>query len=203
MQHIKVKSKFGKIYNTETGRRIILKDGASFLLVADKEVFAKDDPLNRLFSKDEILDNKHKEIEVRYTKDLKSYYKLFPAGTILDFRFGITSKKSEEEKIYYWFKLQLLEDLYLIKKTTHSQDAPPLLFKCKCEVFREEGGELEFFEPIYAQSLNQALAKTIAYYFANQRTAGGSVYNTIWHKHPDNTLERIRKEVTNLMIEIK
>ena len=59
-------------------------------------------------------------------------------------------------------------------------------------MFKEETHNLDFFEPIYAQSVNEVVSITRQFYFPNQGTPGGSVY-VIVKDRSGHTLEDLRK----------
>jgi hypothetical protein len=85
-------------------------------------------------------------------------------GDVLYFQIsaGTVHTNGRKEKIVSWFEVELLEDLYLTRKTRTGEGT---VADCQCIVRRELDERLTFFEPVYAYSLNDAYSKTYVLYF--------------------------------------
>lgn len=199
MKSFQIIHKHGKFYDASTKRRILLKEGAQVLLAADDDAFTHEDPLNKAFAESELLDNYAKQDAITSIPDLAAFHRCMFAGQHLDFYFTLSHTKAREQTMYM-FRLMLQEDLYLIRKKGYKNQESADFASCKCVVHDCLSKNIDFFEPIFATSLNNALSKTIAFYFPNQRTAGGSVY---LHMHIPElsmiTLDVKRKEWLGLM----
>lgn len=88
----------------------------------------------------------------------------------------------------------MLEDLYLHTCTTWKENTLPELHHCQCVVIDDLNRNIDYFEAIYATSLNEAYSKTRQFYFPNQGTAGASVYVAM-EIRPNYTLEKLREEL--------
>lgn len=76
---------------------------------------------------------------------------------------GIKHTGGRKEHFDSYFEVELLEDLYLVRKTkTGKGEVAP----CHCIVRAETGNNLRFFEPVHAYSLNDAYSKTYVLYFS-------------------------------------
>jgi hypothetical protein len=184
--------KNNKFYDTATQKRIYPKDGQKFLLVGDDQNFGDHDPINIPPTAAELLDSAAKFIQVQKIKNLKTHRLFLKKGTQLYFEFNLTKRKSATEETHYRFWIELLEDLYLHTCNNWKTETPPELHACHCKVFKEETQNLEFFEPIYAKSLNEVVSKTRQFYFPNQGTPGASVYVTV-KINSRETLEDLRQ----------
>lgn len=182
--------KNNKFYQLDTGKRVYPKDGGIFLLASDDENFEENDPLNLPFNED-IKNSKAKLEEVKQIKNLKSYVLMLPANTILYFQFSLNKQKNDHEPVKYGFQLRLLEDLYLYYSTTWQEAKPAEVFDCKCVVEYDLYRNVDYFEPIYAHSLNEAYSKTRQFYFPNQGTPGASIY-VVMETEKQETLKQVR-----------
>ena len=125
-------------------------------------------------------------------KDVKKYHFLLVKGTRLYFDVNLTKLKSAGEESHYRFWIELLEDLYLHTCNNWQSEKSPALYGCHCKVDKEGSGNLDFFEPIYAKSVNEVISKTRQYYFPNQGTPSASVYVIVKRNHGE-TLEDLRR----------
>lgn len=171
--------KNNKFYEVETGKRVFPKDGFTFLIASDSECFDNNDPLNGPHNPQNIRNAADKLKEVLASENLKSYALFLPAKTHLFFKVSLSKKKNTQEAIHYKFRLTLLEDLYLYYSTTWKDNTFAESLNCKCIVDVDVLGNVDFFEPIYAASINEAYSKTRQFYFANQGTAGASAYKVM------------------------
>lgn len=126
-------------------------------------------------------------------KHLKTFKLALKEGSDVFFEISINKKKADNEKLNYRFRIRLLEDLYLYNCTTWENDKPAMFHYCRCIVIQPVDRNIEFFEQVYATSLNEAHSNTFQFYFPNQGNPGGSVY-----KKMDNgfkTLEDLRDDL--------
>ena len=189
--------KNNKFYDTMTKKRIYPKDGQKFLLVGDDQNFGDHDPLNIPPVDTELSDSAAKLIQVQNIKNIKAQCLFLKKGTQLYFEVNLTKIKSAAEKTHYCFLIELLEDLYLHTCLNWKPETLPELHGCHCKVFKEETQNLEFFEPIYAKSVNEVVSKTRQFYFPNQGTPGASVYVTV-KVNSRETLEDLRQPLLRL-----
>ena len=192
MQTHNIIYKNNKFYDTTTNTRIYPKDGARFLLAGDNQDFLDRDPLNEEPHKSLLLSSENKEAQVKEIKNLEKYKLFLKKGEKLYFEFNLTKRKSENEAEHYRFWLELSEDLYLHTCKNWKADALPELHACHCVVRDEVTENLEFFERIYAKSLNEAISKTRQFYFPNQGTPGASAY-LMFKNEARITLDDMRK----------
>src|SRR5688572_21795309 len=92
----------GHFYDTESGKRISLKDNIEVSISSDDKNFIPAKPAGNVPKK--ILNEEQKKLQVGSDKKVKDFKKVFSAGKILYFHFP---KKDA------WFKAEILEDLYL------------------------------------------------------------------------------------------
>jgi hypothetical protein len=182
MKNLNVIYKHGHLYDTVTQKRLILKDGATFSLQGDNTNFLFEDELNLPFSDAQIRNSSEVLRSLKSDKDLKSYYLLLPVGSKLSFRIGISKTKTEDENREHYFEVTLLEDLLMYLKIGVKEDIKPSLFECNCVVNKNLYESVEFFENIYASSVNNAFGKTCMMYFANQRSSAANVFNVFEHE---------------------
>ena len=187
--------KNNKFYEQSTQKRIFPKDGATFVIAGDDNAFDAHDPLNIPHKEDEILNSIKKLEEVKKIKHLEKYKLALSADTDIFFNFSITKKKNESEPKYYRFRIKLLEDLYLHTCTTWEEGKKPSFHDCRCVVIDDLNRNVDYFEPIYAISLNDAYSKTRQFYFPNQGTAGASVY-IVMELYDNYSLDKLRKNLT-------
>ena len=186
--------KNNKFYDKNTLQRVFPKNGETFLIAGDDQAFGDHDPLNIPHKESVILNEEKKIEEVKKIKNLKSYKRMLQANDEIYFNFSITKQKSEGEPKHYRFRIQLLEDLYLHTCTTWKENTLPELHHCRCVVIDDLNRNIDYFEAIYATSLNEAYSKTRQFYFPNQGTAGASVYVAM-EIRPNYTLEKLREEL--------
>ena len=161
MQSIEVIYKFGNLYDKNTKERILIDDGVSISITLDpKDVLLQDPNLKP----DQLLTAEEKEAEVKAFIRNKPYWKVLSCDTNLYFKISAGIKRKEgTEAIECLFKVRLLEDLYIYNKKIEAKYAR--FFNCHCKV-ESCLSNFEFFEPIYATSLNDAYTKTYELYFA-------------------------------------
>ena len=185
--------KNNKFYDTATRKRIYPKDDGQFVIAGDNDSFGEYDILNQ--PHEILFDSAQQLNEVKEIKNLNKYIRILPANTSLYFDFRITKTKHDNEQKNYAFRLELLEDLYLHSCTTWKDIKLPELHHCRRVVIKDLVGNVEYFEPIYATSINEAYSKTRQFYFPNQGTPRASVYVVMKYDNGFNeiTLEKLRE----------
>lgn len=185
--------KNNKFYDKVTCQRVHPKEGYEFIIAGDDNNFGDFDVLNQ--PHEEISDAIKKLEEIKKLKNIDQYEILLPSGSTLDFHLSITKTKHRGEDEFYEFRLQLLEDLYLYKCNSWSKEKLPELYNCRCVVFEDLLGNVKFFEPIYANSVNEAYSKTRQFYFPNQGTPGTNIYliMSCSSMTPQKTLKDLRQ----------
>jgi hypothetical protein len=163
----------GKLYDQETKKRILIKEGAIAILVLQEKYLMNEDPYNKPVkckNSDDLL----AEIEG------KKYYSSKKLAGINDkLSFVIKAGKNTDTKsnrIECEFTINLLEDLFLFQKTKETKYG--LVYPCACVV--ESANSLQSFEPIYAYSLNDAYMKTYDFYFALYGKPTANIYDHFW-----------------------
>lgn len=169
MKSAEIIYKYGHFYDLQTGKRLLLKDGESAVLVYNSSMsLLIEDPLNK-----ELKARSSREIEqsLEVLPHFQWHAKLLSAGDHLQFTINSQILTSDDqEKLKITFRTTLLEDLYYYKTTARS------LASCHCVVDQVIWGNLPYFEPIYASSLNEAHSRTFVHYFSKygQGTAQAS-----------------------------
>lgn len=185
--------KNNKFYDQHTGQRVFPKDGELFLIAGDSDSFSDHDPLNIPHKEKDILNSANKLAEVKGIKHLNTFKLALKAGADVFFEISINKKKTDNEKLNYRFRIRLLEDLYLYNCTTWERDKPAMFHYCRCIVVEPVDRNVEFFEQVYATSLNEAYSNTFQFYFPNQGTPSGSVYKKM--NNGIQTLEDLREDL--------
>lgn len=161
MQSIEAIYKFGNLYDKNTKKRILIDDGASITVTFTPEDILLQDPN---LKPDQLRSTKEKEEEVKAFIGNEPYWMVLSADTNLYFKISAGVKRNEKtEAIECLFKVRLLEDLYIYNKKEDPKYAR--FFNCHC-IVESCLSNFEFFESIYATSLNDAYTKTYELYFA-------------------------------------
>ena len=168
--------KNNKFYDQHTEQRVFPKDGELFLIAGDDNSFVNHDPLNIPHNEKDILNGDEKLKEVKKINHLKTFKLALQAGSDVFFEVSINKTKNESEQLNYGFRIMLLEDLYLYNCTSWEEKKEAMFYGCRCAVVEPVHNNVDFFEQIYASSLNEAYSNTFQFYFPNQGTPGGSVY---------------------------
>ena len=164
MKALKAIYKFGRLYDNETKKRIIIKDDTHVNVELSETALLDSDP--NLGKHKQLKKNVDlaKEIYHKYRNDKHntSYWKILEAKDFLYFQIGIKDEITSKKKDYLTFRLQLLEDLYLRKKETQKLGE---LNDCQC-VIDQCYSDFPFFEKVYAKSLNEARTRIHELYFS-------------------------------------
>jgi uncharacterized pyridoxamine 5'-phosphate oxidase family protein len=145
----------GHFYDRETGKRIALRDDIEVNIASDDTNFVSAKPAGN--KPNYILNAEEKLNEVASDPKVRLFKKVFDAGKVL--YFCILKKDA-------WFKVELLEDLYLfLNKKTKKKEGN--LYSCACVVRENINNKISFFEEVHATSLNELYKSTYVHYFGN------------------------------------
>ena len=154
--------KYGNLYDPDTQKRILIEDGSQISITLDEKNILLDDPNIKLPTP---LNPEQKRNEVINSDKAFKAWKLFENNHLLYFHITAGVKKQNTtDRIFSSFSVRLLEDLYIYKKTENAENVR--LFDCHCIVESCLNQSIDFFEPLYATSLNDAYTKTYELYFA-------------------------------------
>ncbi|WP_163377803.1 hypothetical protein [Cyclobacterium sp. SYSU L10401] len=158
MKAYNAKFKYGFLYDQETGKRIILAEGSELTITVENSDVLDQDPYNHPYNPQKEED-KMSELK---GKGYKEVIILKEKSKPLFFEISAGFRSKSHEPIKSLFEIQLLENLYGARKEF---DKDYDLLSCHCVVSKCIFKNLEFFEPIYAYSLNDAYSKTYDFYF--------------------------------------
>jgi hypothetical protein len=172
-------------YDNQNGQRIELQEGAEIVIVAGDKRIVEAQPAGTWPIM--IKDTEEKESEV--TKDLRvgESKKILKAGSFLYF-------KIPRGKIKIEFKVELFEDLYMVRMKKRKKP-DPILYDCTCVVKENIGGNIKFFEEVFAKSLNELHKNTFVHFFRNKGNPACNAINTFYEKSgkEDLSLKEYRK----------
>lgn len=173
MKRINAIYKFGNLYDPNTRKRILIEDGAEIKLQVNSEYILAEDPN---LKPEKLLNSDEKQKEVEEAQ--KRYWKLFDSDTRLYFEISAgVKRKTSVQHFRCLFQLHLMEDLYIYNLRKESKYAR--FFDCHCLV-EQCLSDFDFFEPIYAKSLNDAYTKTYELYFAMFGKSTGNAFDRFY-----------------------
>ncbi len=148
MKKLKLIYKYGRLYDKETKKRIIINDETCLSIELPKDATLDEDPkLGKPGAikgdydlAKEVFDKFYKD------KDNTSYWRILRAGNSLYFEIGIKDEVTSKKKDEMVFRLTLLEDLYLKKKGGKKLGD---LYDCQC-VIDTCYGDFPYFEKLFA-----------------------------------------------------
>lgn len=189
MQSQKLIYKNGHFYDASTGKRTGIKDGAEICVVALEHDFISFAPAGT--SPLKISDNNVLEMKIKSDKEISNFKKVFQKG---DFLYFTIRRKVNDAEINHEFEVELLEDLYLFMKDSWKLQEGKL-FDCACVVRKNIFNTIEFFEEVYAQSLNEVYKNTYVHYFGNEGNPACNAIDRFYEKQgkEDLKLRRYRK----------
>ncbi len=181
----------GHIYDADTKKRILAKEGISYVLL--------------LQSASNVEEVQFQKITGRLTKDiieeieglegLTHYKEIAPKGSKLYFHLSEkdenktkTEENGNKQMKNSWFTITLLEDLFLYSRKHWSKKLVEdgKLFDCACVVNERENDEILFFEPIYANSIASVYKKTHIHYFGNEGSPSQNTFDSIYFLDKNN-----------------
>lgn len=155
--------KYGNLYDRDTKKRILIEDGSEISITLNEQNILITDPN---IKPQTLLNAEQKQNAVlTWVGGSTKVWKLLESDTLLYFQITAGVKKENvTHRIFSSFQVKLLEDLYLYNKKKEANDAR--FCECHCLVECCINDSIDFFEPIYATSLNDAYTKTYELYFA-------------------------------------
>ncbi|ANE50632.1 hypothetical protein [Flavisolibacter tropicus] len=172
MKSFNVVYRYGKLYDRDTNKRILISEEAEFGLFIEEYKLLSVDPYNKP-TPPRDAEQLYKEIQ---EKKYYSFKKIAERGDTLEFTIKAGRAKGQTKyKVQCTFTLRLLEELYMFKKENTTASA--VVYGCNCVVDAVRGDQLSGFEPIYAYSLNDAYMKTYDFYFALYGKPTANIYN--------------------------
>lgn len=163
----------GRLYDLATDQRILLKQEARVLLVIDSENDLNPVDINIVerpaLSPEEQANN--------ILAEDKQARKIFDRGTPLYFTINAgIREQGRHEKRSFRFKLQLVEDIWLTRKGSKTPEKG-VFAPCLCVVCEGQLEPIGKFEPVYADSLNNAYRKVYDLYFSMYGSGSSNVYD--------------------------
>jgi hypothetical protein len=183
----------GHFYEKGTGRRLIPKPESEYAIVAQPFDFLERDLFNTPPA--HIRSPQEMEQAILAERSLEKYAHLQPTGTKIYFRFGLSKTDRKNERRQYEFQVELLEDLFLYRKTTMKREAS--CYDCACVMNRELSQELPFqAEEVFGKSLNDIFQKVSQLYFAGKRSSSINVFNEFYMAPGQRSfnLEKLREQ---------
>tara|TARA_R110002096_G_scaffold365147_4_gene558489 strand:+ start:1505 stop:2098 length:594 start_codon:yes stop_codon:yes gene_type:complete len=158
MKAYAAKFKYGFLYDQETDKRIILAEGSKLTITVENSDVLNQDPYNHPYNPEK----EEKKMSELKGKGYKEVVILKEKSKPLFFEISAGFRSKSHEPIKSLFEVQLSETLFGARKEF---DRDYDLISCHCVVSKCISENLEFFEPIYAYSLNDAYSKTYDFYF--------------------------------------
>ncbi len=172
--------KYGRLYDAKTKKRILPKDGVKLEISGQEQDFLKIDPKlgthGTLKSSVELAKEVYEKYKNEDANTGMAYWKLFSEDDVLYFKIGIKISETSKKKDYLIFRLRFLEDLYLRKRGSTKLGE---LYECQC-VIEHCYNDFEFFEKLYAKSLNDARTKIHELYFSLVANPAANVFKEFY-----------------------
>jgi|GEM_PF-1298296 len=166
MKSINLSYKNGHFYDIEKQKRIELTDGAEVTLVTSDTNLLE----YQTFVGQKSIIRSSQELRKRLADgvrkgNVQTYECICIAKTKLYFTIPIAV--DNKSHTHYGFEVELLEDLYAVIKTSRKHKTANL-YDCACKVIKNPSNNIDFFEEVYAKSLNEVYKNTYVHYFGNQ-----------------------------------
>ncbi|MDP4150116.1 MAG: hypothetical protein Q8927_18845 [Bacteroidota bacterium] len=171
MESLDLIYKNGHFYDLQSKKRVMIADGAKINLSAPAACFRPFAPVGKHPLK--VLTSEEKDKSIRNEQELSTYRKIFDRGKFL--YFAIHRYDDKKKVAIHEFKVELLEELYLLLKKNWGRQEERL-YDCACVVRENTTGTIDYFEEIHAESLNEIYKCTFVHYFGN---AGNPACNAI------------------------
>lgn len=174
----------GHFYEQD-GKRVELQEGAKIRIEVGNNDFIEAQPAGRWPIM--IKDCEEKATEVTRDVLVAISKKILDEGSFLYFNIPRGNKK-------YEFKVELLEDLYMVKMKNRKK-VEPILYDCTCVVKENISNNLKFFEEIFAKSLNELYKNTFVHFFNNKGNPACNAIDRFYEKphHEGLSLMRYRE----------
>ena len=176
--------KYGHLYDRTTGKRLLLKDNVDLTVVihSEKDDLFTVDPKNNPDDTGNKPRSRENLWELLMNESYDEVHKIMGCGDYLYFTIRAGEKNADQRYAYNCcFRVQLLEDLYLVFKTPKDEMGEFFIknyHSCSCVVDHLMSGELEekLVEPIYGSSLSDAYTLTYEMYFSRFGRSGVNIY---------------------------
>lgn len=181
--------KNGHFYDSKSGKRIGIKDNAEVCIVAADKDFISFSPAGKYPLG--IKEDSVKENEIKSDKTISQSKRIRKRGELL--YFYINHSKDGLEA-HHEFEVELLEDLYMyLKNDWKIQEGK--LYDCACVIRKTLTHSIEYFEKVYAQSLNEVYKNTYVHYFGNEGNPACNAIDRFYEKPGAHnlSLRRYRK----------
>jgi hypothetical protein len=148
----------GHLVDKESGKRILLKRGGTFNILADDDQFEEIDEL----------------VDFHLEKVGNANDKFF-------YRIGLSKETSEDRAREFYFNAIIREDLYLKSKNGKDWTLCP----CLCLSSDCLEGEMQMIESVPGTSLSNLFANVVTFYFAFQRSTACNAFTTFYFMPSD------------------
>ena len=183
--------KNGHFYDLTTKKRVLLADGANISMTTNPAHFLPFAPIGGHPTK--LLGQMEKEKTLLEEFNPSKHKKIGNKGSFLYFSINRIAK--DHRVINHEFKVELLEDLYLyLKPEWKTQEEK--LYGCACVVIENTTKTIDFFEPVYAASLNEVYKYTFVHYFGNDGNPACNAIDRFYDEvgNEESTLRRFRSK---------
>lgn len=199
MQHRKLAYHNGHFYDTGSGRRILPKSGAEFMLIANHTDDLPDAPPAGEYKETVRTNSQLAGLAVNKGQKI---VRLLEAGETLTF--VVTAP--QEPHISHLFTIELREDLFLCADLGNDPagEKPKdygTLFPCRCVVWAQPD-QVPFPEPVYAESVNSAITRALVHYFGNEGSKQRSAMNVCETRYGDK-LRDLREQYSGKLWKLK
>jgi hypothetical protein len=172
MKTLNVIHQNGLLFNQESGKRLILKEQCEYVITASSDAFEEVDSLNK--SSENLKDSKEMKKYIESQFRYSDIHLLYEVGQRFMFRVGLGKTKTGDKDKVYFFVCRILEDLYAYRKLGSKF---PRLCNCHCVVDLCVSENLDHFEPVFGESLNEVSSNTITLHFNLKRSSALNVFN--------------------------
>ena len=163
----------GHLVDKKSGKRILLKRGGTFNILADDDQFEEVDELEN-FHKPLPSDEKLAALQ----KEYKDFHleKIGNADDKFFYRIGLSKETSEDRAREFYFNAIIREDLHLKSKNGKDWTLCP----CLCLSSDCLDGEMQMIESVPGTSLSNLFANVVTFYFAFQRSTACNAFTTFY-----------------------
>lgn len=173
MKTYEVKYTKGHLVDIKTGKHIKLKPGGRYTIVGDDDQFEEEDILSgtlKFLSASEQVSLLHSKYPLHRLELIAK------KGTAYIYRVGISKRTKEDANQEFFFKAEIVEDLYLRSKDGEKWS----LCDCYCETSECLSGGLKMVESVDGKSLTSLFSNLIACYFPRQRAGSCNAFTTFF-----------------------
>lgn len=169
MKHLNCKCRYGHLYNIETGKRIILKEGSLINLLGEFE------HISYLTIDLPELKTAKQQKEIALMSN-KNYRLLLAKGEFVYFHLNCDKLNNE----FYYFKAILHEDLWVLRTVTGKNKKGYHFSDCVCETIENTSNNIEFYENLIGYSLNDLYRRNSIIYLGAENAANARVSSTFF-----------------------